>query len=186
MHPARRPAPSLDVLHSDDPQAFRALMEQYGAVVKSVAYPFAADPDDLKDLCQDIWLKVYQKRSSYTGTGPLVAWLATVARNTCISRQRRRSARVRAHAGLAREQAAEGTTLELAEPSELAEDDRYGRVMHALAGLGERQRMAVLLRLYHGYDSHYVSSVMDCAPATVRSLLRHGLASLRRALDVEP
>lgn len=55
--------------------------------------------------------------------------------------------------------------------------------MHdALFGLSERQRVAVVLRYFLDWNDHEIAHALDCRPSTVRSLLRRGLAQLRKDL----
>jgi len=55
--------------------------------------------------------------------------------------------------------------------------------MHdALGKLSDRQRMAVVLRYFADWDDDAIADSLDCRPSTVRSLLRRGLAQLRKDL----
>lgn len=56
-------------------------------------------------------------------------------------------------------------------------------LLDALDGLSERQRVAVVLTYYSGLDSIEVGELMECRPATVRSLVRHALTSLRKVVE---
>lgn len=176
---------ALACFHSGDTVGFRELVEQYGAAVKSVALPFATDEDDLKDLCQEIWLRVYEKRRSYQGAGPVLAWILTLARHTCISQARHRGTRSRAVQGFAAETIAiGGRPAPTPTPAAFVEAEERARALFsAVNGLPERQRMAVVLRLYYGYPAGEVSHLMGCTQSTVRSLLRHGLMNLRKNLE---
>lgn len=53
----------------------------------------------------------------------------------------------------------------------------------ALATLGERRRTAIVLRFYEDLSDQEIADVIDCEPATVRTLVHRGLKDLRRELD---
>lgn len=56
--------------------------------------------------------------------------------------------------------------------------------MHdALFRLSDRQRIAVVLRYFMDWGDHDIAEALQCRPSTVRSLLRRGLAQLRKDLS---
>ena len=57
----------------------------------------------------------------------------------------------------------------------------------AIAGLSERQRQMVIWRYYEDRSFEEIAGLLQTQPATVRSLLRHALANLRRRMrSVDP
>ena len=56
--------------------------------------------------------------------------------------------------------------------------------MHdALFELSDRQRMAIVLRYFLDWSDDEIAESLQCRPSTVRSLLRRGLAQLRKDLS---
>jgi RNA polymerase sigma factor (sigma-70 family) len=55
-------------------------------------------------------------------------------------------------------------------------------VLDALAGLPYRQRVALVLRFYEDRPDDEIAVILGCRPATVRSLVHRGLATLRKAI----
>ncbi len=53
------------------------------------------------------------------------------------------------------------------------------------APTADKQRVAVVLRLYEGLPDNEIADLMDCSTATVRSNAHRGLATLRRLLTEE-
>jgi DNA-directed RNA polymerase specialized sigma24 family protein len=49
--------------------------------------------------------------------------------------------------------------------------------------IAPRRRAVLYLRFCEDLSVDDIASVMDCRPATVRSLLRPGLASMREVID---
>jgi RNA polymerase sigma factor (sigma-70 family) len=62
-----------------------------------------------------------------------------------------------------------------------AVEDDY--LLDVLDALPDRQRVAVVLTYYSALNSTDISKLMDCRPATVRSLVRHALDHLREVVD---
>ena len=60
-----------------------------------------------EDLCQMIFIKIFQKLDQFSGTVPLEHWVSRIAVNTCINQIRAEKARPELrHADLSEEQAA--------------------------------------------------------------------------------
>jgi RNA polymerase sigma-70 factor (sigma-E family) len=55
----------------------------------------------------------------------------------------------------------------------------YETMRAALLGLPARQRAAIVLRYYEDLSESAIADILRCAPATVRSLVRRGLQTLR-------
>lgn len=62
--------------------------------------------------------------------------------------------------------------------------DLLQQLPDAIAHLPLRQRQTVALRFYEGRSFEEIAETMGVRPATVRSLVRHGLNNLRRILAV--
>ncbi|MDP2858792.1 MAG: sigma-70 family RNA polymerase sigma factor, partial [Bacillota bacterium] len=156
------PGSELHCFRAGDPHCFRDLLQRYGAAVKGVAASFARDDDDLKDLCQEVWLRVFVKRSTYKGTGPLLAWILTLARRTCVSNERRIKAQGSAISRLAMG-AADAWQRDPPTPiEEIQQREERARLFAAVQLLAERQRLAILMRLYHGYSTEETAALMGC------------------------
>jgi RNA polymerase sigma factor (sigma-70 family) len=53
-------------------------------------------------------------------------------------------------------------------------------MLDALGGLPYQQRAAVTLRYWADWTDEQIGEALDCAPATVRTLLHRGIAALRK------
>ena len=56
-------------------------------------------------------------------------------------------------------------------------------VARAMAELPEDQRMAILLKEYHGLTFQEIADQLDCPLSTVKTRLYQGLSVLRRRLE---
>ena len=55
-------------------------------------------------------------------------------------------------------------------------------VLDTLATLPYRQRVALVLRFYEDRPDTEIAEILRCQPATVRSLVHRGLATLRKVI----
>jgi RNA polymerase sigma factor (sigma-70 family) len=124
------------------------------------------DPEEAADAVQQTFLAAH--RSLLAGTRPQepAAWLATIARNECRMRIRRRMA---APLTVALDPELDGggdTTHQAA-----VERASVAELHAAVADLPERQREALLLREVQGLSYDEVARTMDVSPPSVEALL---------------
>ncbi len=66
-------------------QCFAIVIKNTEKLVTQVVRKMISDEDDQKDLVQDIYLKAYQKLSSFQFKSKLSTWIANIAYNTTIN-----------------------------------------------------------------------------------------------------
>lgn len=65
--------------------AFSFLVNRYQKLVLHISGRIIQRQDDLEDVCQDVFLKVYQNLNKYRNECKLSTWIATIAYNTSIN-----------------------------------------------------------------------------------------------------
>jgi RNA polymerase sigma-70 factor (ECF subfamily) len=65
--------------------AFTFLVNRYQKLVVHITGRLIQRPDELEDVCQDVFLKVYQNLGKYRNECKLSTWIATIAYNTSIN-----------------------------------------------------------------------------------------------------
>jgi RNA polymerase sigma factor (sigma-70 family) len=75
---------------SGDKQAFRVLIKQNERLVGHMVGRLIDRHEDREELCQDVFLKVYQKLSEFTFQSKLSTWIATIAYRHGINHLRKR------------------------------------------------------------------------------------------------
>jgi RNA polymerase sigma-70 factor, ECF subfamily len=172
------------LLRSGDAALFRTLVERYSPRLLAIAWSFTDDGDEAHDLVQDVWLRVFEKRETFAGRGPLLAWICTIGYSVCAER----ATRWRRERHPAAPPAVAATSNVLAAPSAAAPDVRaerseLRRALHrSMAKLTERERSAVLLRMVEGRSTRETAEALDCAEGTVKATLHHALRKLQRHL----
>jgi RNA polymerase sigma factor (sigma-70 family) len=146
-----------------------AVAELYGRharMVAGICSGMLRDPDEAADAVQETFLAA--QRSLLAGTHPNepAAWLATIARNECRMRIRRRMAAP--------------VTRVLDENLDGSGDTTYGgavqaagveELREALDDMPERQREALLLREVRGLSYEEVAKAMDVSSPAVETLI---------------
>ena len=82
-----------------------------------------------------------------------------------------------------REQARTKEPLRLASSTVMAVPTELVELADVLQKMSHRKRSAVVLRYLCDLTDRQIGEVLECTPSTVRSLLRRGLAQLRKELS---
>ena len=157
-------------LQQDD-EAARALVRQlYPLVAKLVRAPRPRRTAE-EDLCQMIFIKIFQKLSQFSGKVPLEHWVSRIAVNTCLNQIE--SERVRPelrHADLSEEEQAVVENLAASSP-ELGPDQRFASrqlVEHLLTALKPVERLAIDLLYLQGRSVEEIRKITGWSTALVK------------------
>jgi len=71
-------------------EAFVQLVRRYKRKVFGLAARFARDADDLDDICQDVFIKIYENLGKFRADAPFEHWLSRVTIRTCYDALRSR------------------------------------------------------------------------------------------------
>src|SRR6266581_334645 len=66
-----------------DSASFEPLVEKYSPRVFGAARRYARRESEVEDIVQEVWLKAFQKLSSFRGEAPFEHWLMRLAVRTC-------------------------------------------------------------------------------------------------------
>ena len=76
-------------LQEGDADACRALLDDIGPAVLQFLRKRIADPNELEDVYQEVFMALYEARHTYEPDRPLEPWLFTIARNVAVDHARR-------------------------------------------------------------------------------------------------
>ena len=65
--------------------AFRKFIHQYERLVISIVFKMVNQKEDSEDICQDVFLKVYEKLPAFRFGSKLSTWIGSIAFNTCVN-----------------------------------------------------------------------------------------------------
>ncbi len=68
-----------------DPNTFKIIISQTQRLVIQIIYKMVNNQEDREDLTQEVYLKVYNKLSSFRFNSKLSTWIGTITYNTCIN-----------------------------------------------------------------------------------------------------
>ena len=140
-----------------------ALHRVYGAVSASV-YGFALsitkNAHDAEDVLQDTFLTIYEKAATYQPQGKPLAWILTIARNHALMRFRDRKREA------SFEDAVSDNSLAF---SRIERPEERWAVETLLSLLNEEERQIVVLHAVAGLKNREIAAVMKLPLGTVLS-----------------
>ena len=175
----------LERCRRGDDLAWEALVRRYQARVYAVGLHYMRNPDDARDMAQEIFLRMYQRLDTFQGGETFLPWMLRLARNVCIDSLRRRKARPPASSET------EDETLRVTAKGPTPEDTASARstrqlLYRAMDKLSEPDREILLLKEIQGLKVEEVANLLGIPTGTVKSRCNRArieLATKIRRLD---
>jgi RNA polymerase sigma-70 factor (ECF subfamily) len=133
------------------------------------------DADEADDVTQDVFIRAWQKLSTFRGESAFGTWLHRLAVNVVLAR--RKSVGVERGRFITEDEPLEQATGKR-ETLELSLDFE-----EALARLPEGARQVFVLHDVEGYRHEEIARMLGVVPGTSKSQLHHARMALRRHLD---
>lgn len=169
-----------------DGASFALLLEKHRSPVVHFLYRMVQDFAIAEELGQEVFLRVYRSRATYEPTAKFTTWLFRIATHLALNwlrdgRNERNQERI--------DNDSEGVpALQVSDrkPSveqKLVYQVKLQEVRTAIAGLPEKQRVAVLMHKYEEMEYSQIAAVLTCSESAVKSLLFRAYETLRARLS---
>jgi RNA polymerase sigma-70 factor, ECF subfamily len=162
--------------------ALEELFRRHGGAVLALARRVTRDPHGAEEVCQTVFTDLWRSPDRYDPErGGLRPWLLSLAHRRGVDMVRAESARRRRQE---REATLSPRTIDEVESvvHTAALADEVRRAVHRLPA---PEREPILLAYFGDRSYRDTAQMLGLPEGTVKSRIRSGLASLRRALDVE-
>src|SRR5262245_23065832 len=177
-------------VRDDDPSAFAEMVDLYTHRLVTVLHHLLGNPEEAEDLAQEVFLRVYRVRKRYRPRAKFSTWLFTIANNLALNALRSRQRKpvvplnVRDSGPLGPRPAEQLVHDRADQPGDrLQQQELTVVIRHALEGLNERQRAAVVLNKFEDMNYAEIAEVMGLTTKAVKSLLSRARENLRGALQ---
>ena len=163
-------------LVESDRDAFRELFEELNVTLIRFCWRFTKDEEASRDIVQDVFVKVWEKRSTLDPSKSLLALMYTMVRNKAFNLLRD------SHYsdGIEADEVANQNTTSADEQVD------YGmlqdNVRQWIDSLPPRRRQAFMLSRFEGLTHAEIASVMNLTPRTVNTHVMLALRDLRSKL----
>jgi len=167
----------INMFLKGDEEAFGMLMSRYEKPLYFFIYRMVGNHEDAADICQRTFVQVFQKVKGFLARSSFKTWLYRIATNQSLNHIRS-SSRLR--------------TEELSEehPICVSNEDRAGGaddelLRRMIAGLPEKQRLTLVLRIYQEMSFREISSVTGITENSAKVNFHHALGTLRKRMREE-
>ena len=89
MAEAKTDAQLVKATVEGDPHAFEEIIEHYQRLVFNIIYHYMGRRNEVEDLAQEVFLKVFRALDTFDTTRPLKSWIARITANTCLDEIRK-------------------------------------------------------------------------------------------------
>lgn len=161
-------------------QAFQELVGFYSHRLYTAAYRILGNKEHAEDCVQEVFIKVYNKISSFNEQSKFSTWLYSVTVNTAIDLQRKHAK----HASNDSDDFEQVVSATSNNPEKSIWVDNVSLVtQRALMQLSEDVRLAFILRHHEERSIDEISQILDVNPNTVKNRIFRAVAKLREILQ---
>jgi len=172
----------VDKILAGNPNAFTTLVKQNERLVAQIVFRMVPSRHDREDICQEVFLKVYQNLDRFQHQAKLSTWIARIAYNTSLNYIEKK------RVPLYEDHSPEGETLD-DRPSNAATPAQWTESRQAATRLCEEiDKLPVLfgtiVSLYHLQDMSYadIGDILSLPDGTVKSYLYRARRMLKERM----
>lgn len=175
----------LVALMAEHPSYIAGIIERYEEKIRRYIRRISScGEDDVDDMLQDIFIKVYRNSTAFDGRVAFSSWLYRIAHNTVVSSWRKRQARPHVVGG---------EEAELLWERIASDDNPAERIDNALAAkkirailnkLHRRYREVLVLKYLEEKSYEEISDILQIPPGTVATWLNRGKKEFKKLYKV--
>jgi len=161
---------------SGDDTVFDEVVNRYSRKVYELCYRILRNEEEARDMAQDVFVRVFEKRGKFGGRSALYTWIYRIATNMCLTQLKKN----RVHT----------VPLEAVEGTLEANPDSGGpdysgleaAVSNAMAGLPPRQRAVFAMRFFDKMSLKEIAEASGTSVGAVKANYHHAVRRLRSIL----
>ena len=168
----------IEVAISGDDEAFTELVRRHKRKVFRIVARFVRNDLELDDICQEIFIKVYQNLNRYRGDAPFDHWLSKIAINTCyddLRKQRREGRNVPLEDVI--------FSIRDAASEEIPGNEAWDILKHAFAKLRPEEQLVITLLNLEEKSVHEVAALTGWSESKVKVRAFRARKELKRILE---
>lgn len=177
--------PLIKQIQAGNRDAFRLIVDRYKRLVAHIVSRMISDTRDREDLCQDIFLKVYQNLDHFRFESKISTWIARIAYNTCINHLKKKKPL------LLDDRVGEKKSIEYLSGDDTLPDvltEQQDRTLLIETEINQMKiRYRTILTLFHLEEMSYteISQIMELPLHTIKSDLFRARKRLREKLTTK-
>jgi RNA polymerase sigma-70 factor (ECF subfamily) len=176
----------IEQLKQGDETAFKTIVEQWKDMVHNTILGIVQNETEAEDLAQDVFIKVFEKISTFKGDSKFSTWLYRIATTTALDhlRSKKRKKRFGFLQSLGGGNDEKESIPDFHHPGvSLDNKERAAVLFKAIDSLPENQKTAYTLHKLEGLSYRDVSEVLNTTVSAVESLMSRANQNLRKELE---
>ncbi len=171
-----------------DDDAFNFLIEKFRRPLISFMYRMTHNSATAEELAQEVFLRVYRSRASYTANAKFTTWMYRIATNLAVNHARdTKHERPEVMSSIDASDEETGLSIDVADKRLNVEErilrrERLVAIKRHVESLPDRQRLAVLMHKYQNMDYRQIADVLNLSESATKSLLFRAYETLREKL----
>lgn len=169
----------LALLAKGDEEAYTTVYQHYSGPVYEAALVYLKEPSIAREIVQEVFLKVWIKRSQFNKVERLKDYLFILARNCIFDHFRKKAAAL-----TAQEQLSHLQPLMINDTDYRVQEQQYSRLLHeAVAAMPPQRRRIFILAKEEGLSYAEIASRMHLSRFTVKNQIAQALQFIRVYMD---
>lgn len=169
-------------VRSGDEAAFRQVYEEVFPVIMKVAYHVTYNMDVAEDICQDAFVRFYDRDMVFPAVDDAKYWLIRVAKNLAVNHVKRKA---REAASLEKLKRITPASNRRDGADELLFQESTERVRRAVSALPEKHKTVIVLKEYAGLDYKQISRILRISESNVKVRVHRARKELEALLERE-
>lgn len=178
----------VEKVKKGDADVYEKIIQKYQSKVFGLIYNMTKNQNEIEDLAQEVFIKIYKNLGKFKGESSLYTWIYKITVNLCLDEMKKRKnviyldEKIEVDDGeVNRELPSEDKSQE-----ELYEEKELQEKLHnCINKLPEKQRVMIVLRDIKGFSYEEISKITDVKLGTVRSQINRARLKLKELLDEE-
>ncbi len=167
---------STEEFLSGNETAFDRIVKLTALDITNIAYRYAGNPEDAKDICQESLIKIYKKLKFFRHDCKISTWIYRVVVNTCIDFLRKKKKIVPLKEELMRVDN-EKTAAEHIDRKSMRQ-----RIKESLEVLSPKQKNALILKHFEGLKITQISKILKCSESSVKTHLIRAIRNVKKRI----
>lgn len=169
-------------VRSGDETSFRQVYEEVFPVIMKIAFHVTYNMDVAEDICQDAFIRFFDKNMVFKTIDDAKFWLIRVSKNLAINHIKRKA---RESASLEKLKQVTPASTYKDGASELLFQETTESVRRAVAQLPEKYKAVIVLREYAGLDYQQIAKVLKISEGNVKVRAHRARKELEALIGME-
>ncbi|MFY0602251.1 MAG: RNA polymerase sigma factor [Cyclobacteriaceae bacterium] len=160
-----------------DHKAYLNLIEKYQLLVVHMVGRVVSDDLDKEELCQDVFMKVYESLGSFKGTSKLSTWIATIGYRMAVNFAKKKNRRQEP-------EELDDVAFKVGQLDERYEDEDFNRFIREIIDqMPESYRVVLTLFYLDGFSYPEIVEITGKPEGTVKNYLFRARQKLKELAE---